>query len=414
MSLFRPEAVEAKRRRLWGEVRLAQPPAMSIWTFVLTLLGAVILLALVFGRYTRKETVEGFLSPEAGVVQVRALQAGRISRIFVRDGDVVSEGAPLIELVSDVASMGQGPMLDVQIAEAEKQNASLQARRSAIAQTTFDERQRLAQQIDANSRTRAIITEQRQIQADALWLSQEDLARVVGLQARGYAPNAEVDRRRRTVLAERNALADLDARLSQLDAALSELRSQLGGLTAREAETLADIAGDNSTLAQRRAELEVARGYVLRAPVAGTVSAIQARPGMSPSGEIPLMSLAPSGSLLEARLLVPTRAAGFLKIGQRARLQVEAFPFQRFGFIEGRIVDVAQTVTRPGEAAFPIDQTTPVYEVRVVLDRDYVTAYGERRPLRPGMALKADIPIDRRRLWQQLFDPLIAAGKRAS
>ncbi len=111
-------------------------------------------------------------------------------------------------------------------------------------------------------------------------------------------------------------------------------------------------------------------------------------------------------------MLVPTRAAGFLEVGQVARLQVEAFPFQRFGFVEGRIVEIARTVTRPGEAAFLIEQTAPVYEVRVSLERDYVTAYGERRALQPGMGLRADIPIDRRRLWQQLFDPLLAAAKR--
>lgn len=37
MSLFRNEAIEAKRLRLWGEVRLAQPPSLTIWTVVLTL-----------------------------------------------------------------------------------------------------------------------------------------------------------------------------------------------------------------------------------------------------------------------------------------------------------------------------------------------------------------------------------------
>jgi membrane fusion protein len=77
-------------------------------------------------------------------------------------------------------------------------------------------------------------------------------------------------------------------------------------------------------------------------------------------------------------------------------------------------MDVTQTVVRPGEAPFPVQQTEPVYEVRVRLDRDYVNAYGERRRLQPGMALRADIPIDRRTLWQFLFDPILAAGKRSA
>lgn len=412
MSLFRNEAIEAKRLRLWGEVRLAQPPSLTIWTVVLTLLCAVLATTLLFGRYTRKETVPGFLIPEAGVVQVRTVQSGRIARVLVRDGQAVAEGAPLIEFTSDIASIGQGPMLDVQLAETGHQEASLESRRAAVAQGYADDRRRLADQVAAHRRSRAILESQRRVQVEALALSEADAERLSQLQAQGYAPRAQVDARRRTVLAERLAVADIDSRLSELDRAAADLQGQMAAIPAREAEDLAAIARDRSSLAQRRAELEVARGHVLRAPVAGTISAVQARVGMLPSGEVPLLSIAPEGSPLEARLLVPTRAAGFLEVGQVARLQVEAFPFQRFGFVEGRIVEIARTVTRPGEAAFLIEQTAPVYEVRVSLDRDYVTAYGERRALQPGMGLRADIPIDRRRLWQQLFDPLLAAAKR--
>lgn len=414
MTLFRPEAIEAKRRRLWGEVRLAQPPSLTVWTVILVAICATVFLALVFGRYTRKETVQGFLAPEAGIVQVRAVQAGRVARVLVQEGAVVAEGAPLIEFTSDIASSGQGPMLDMQLAEADRQVDSLADRRAAIQQGYDGERQRLIEQIAAQGQLKSILQNQRQIQADGLALSEADAERLARLQAQGFAPNVEVDRRRRSVLTERTALADLDTRISQTEAAAAELRSQLAAIPARTAEALAGLDSEGSGLAQRRAELAVARGYVLRAPVAGTVSGLQARPGMTPTGDLPLLSISPADSELEAHLLVPTRAAGFLKVGQEARMQVEAFPFQRFGFVEGRIRAITTTVVRPGEALFPIEQTEPVYEIRVTLARDYVNAYGERRRLQPGMALRADIPIDRRRLWQQLFDPLLAAGKRSA
>lgn len=414
MTLFRPEAIEAKRRRLWGQVRLAQPPSLTIWTVVLVAVCAAVFLALVFGRYTRKETVRGFLAPEAGIVQVRAVQPGRVARILVQEGAVVAEGAPLIEFTSDIASSGQGPMLDLQLAETDRQVGSLADRRVAIQLGFAGERRRVLEQIEAQGRLKVILQSQRQVQADGLALSATDAERILRLQSQGFAPNSEVDRRRRTFLAERMALADLDSRISQVEASAAELQSQLAAIPARAAEALAGLASEGSGLAQRRAELAVARGYVLRAPVAGTISSLQARPGMTPTGDLPLLSISPANSELEARLLVPTRAAGFLKVGQEARMQVDAFPFQRFGFVEGRIRAITTNVVRPGEALFPIEQTEPVYEIRVTLARDYVNAYGERRRLQPGMALRADIPIDRRRLWQQLFDPLLAAGKRSA
>lgn len=413
MKLFREEAIEARRRRLWGEVRLAQPPALTIWTALLAVICIAAFMALVFGRYTRKETVQGFLAPEAGVVQIHSIQGGRIAQVLVREGEAVSEGTPLIELVSDVGSIGRGPVLDMQLDETDRQTASLSDREAAVRRGFLDEAGRLADQIEAQQRLRTILLGQRSVQADALSLAQAEMDRLQALQARGFAPRAEVDRRRRTVLAERGALADLDSRISQAEASGAELRSQVAGIAAREAEATARITSERAALAQRRADLEVARGYVLRAPVAGTVSGLQARPGMTPTGERLLLSIAPAGSELQAHLLVPTRAAGFLKAGQEARLQVEAFPFQRFGFVEGRILDLATTVLRPGEVPFPIEHSEPVYIVRVALAHDYVNAYGERRHLRPGMALRADIPIDRRRLWQQLFDPIVAAGRRS-
>lgn len=188
MSLFRNEAIEAKRLRLWGEVRLAQPPSLTIWTVVLTLLCAVLATTLIFGRYTRKETVPGFLIPEAGVVQVRTVQSGRIARVLVRDGQAVAEGAPLIEFTSDIASIGQGPMLDVQLAETGHQEASLESRRAAVAQGYADDRRRLADQVAAHRRSRAILESQRRVQVEALALSEADAERLSQLQARGYAP----------------------------------------------------------------------------------------------------------------------------------------------------------------------------------------------------------------------------------
>ncbi|MFK0299541.1 HlyD family secretion protein [Brevundimonas sp. NPDC090276] len=414
MSLFRPEALDAKRRRLWGEVRLAQPPAFIAWTVVLSLVSASLFGALVFGRYTRKETVEGFLIPEAGVVQVRPVQAGRIGRVLVRDGQLVQAGAALVEFISDLESTGQAPVLDIQMAETDAQVSALANRQAALVRSNADERSRLNDQIAANTRTRAILQERRRVQAEALVLSEADAQRMTQLQARGYATNAQIDAKRRSVLTERGALADLDTQISELDTLVTNLKGQIASLPAREAEGLAILASERSSLTQRRAELQVARGHVLRSPINGRVSALQARPGMSPDTTQAILSLSPEGSPLEARLLVPTRAVGFLRVGQEARLQVEAFPFQRFGFVEGRVIDIAKTVTRPGDAAFPIAQDQPVYEVRVALERDHVMAYGERRALQSGMSLRADLPIDRRRLWQQLFDPLLAAGKRAS
>lgn len=154
-------------------------------------------------------------------------------------------------------------------------------------------------------------------------------------------------------------------------------------------------------------------GMVLTAPVSGQVVALTARPGEQASPQVSLLTIAPEGSPLEARLLVPTRAAGMVKAGQDVRLMIDAFPFQRFGAVDGVIHEVARAVVRPGEVAAPIEFKEAVYTVRVRIDRAEINAYGTTRALENGMTLTADMITDRRTFLTWLLDPLLAARARA-
>jgi membrane fusion protein len=133
-----------------------------------------------------------------------------------------------------------------------------------------------------------------------------------------------------------------------------------------------------------------------------------------PSGAT-LAVMAPAGSTLMADLYVPSRAAGFIRPGQRVNLMYQAFPYQKFGVGRGRVQSVSRTVLGPGETAIPgLEMKEPVFRVRVQLDSAVVSAYGQTLPLQPGMLLTADIVIDRRSLAEWLLDPIYAAKRRAA
>lgn len=410
MSLFRPQAIEEKRRKLWGDVRISQPPSLTIWTVVISVICAALVMVLVTGRYTRKETVPGFLESGAGAVDVRPLQPGRVARVLVQQGARVKAGDPLIEFVSDVEGLQGGPAIDAQLAETDQQLQALQSRRIAVGVAYASEVERLRQQVAAQRALLAILSDQHRGQVSAVELARADLLRIERLQTQGFAPGSEVDRRRRAVLAEETVLRQLDGERAATEGRIADLSSRIEASPARAAETDAVLSSESARINQQRTELAVARGYVVRAPVAGVVTRLLVREGVTPADNGPLLTISPEGSLMFARLLVPTRAIGFLKVGQRANLKVDAFPYQRFGVLDGYVSDIHPMVVRPGELAYPIPQTEPVYQVDVYITREFMRAYGEQKDLRPGMVLKADLPIDRRRLWQQLFDPLLARG----
>ena len=54
----------------------------------------------------------------------------------------------------------------------------------------------------------------------------------------------------------------------------------------------------------------------------------------------------------------------------------------------------------------------PVFRIRVRLDELAPRIPAERRALRPGMTLSANLVLERRSLWQVLFGPIFGAAGR--
>jgi membrane fusion protein len=86
---------------------------------------------------------------------------------------------------------------------------------------------------------------------------------------------------------------------------------------------------------------------VIVAPSAGVVTTILGVQGQSITTSTPLLSLVPAEAVLEAHLLVPSRAMGFIVPRQTVAIRYQAFPYQRFGSAKGRITEISQTLITP-------------------------------------------------------------------
>jgi membrane fusion protein len=164
----------------------------------------------------------------------------------------------------------------------------------------------------------------------------------------------------------------------------------------------------------RLAETAGRHAYLVRAPVAGRISALQARIGLAADPAIPLLAIVPTGDELTAELMVPARAIGFVEPGQAVRLAYEAFPYQRYGLHAGRVTTVSHNLLRPAELVSPVSTSEPSYRVTVALDRQTVEAFGRSFPLGADMTLKADIVFDRRSLFEWMFEPVFSLRGRWS
>ena len=169
-----------------------------------------------------------------------------------------------------------------------------------------------------------------------------------------------------------------------------------------------------ASVLQSMAQNEMARAVVLRAPRDGVVSAVLFKEGQMVSAGQPLLSLLPAGATLQAQLLVPSRAIGFIAPGNRVVLRYQAFPYQKFGQQYGRVDDVSRSALAPSEVAALVGEQAkePLYRVQVALDSQRVMAYGKAEPVKPGMVVEADILMERRRLIEWVFEPLYGIGRR--
>ena len=196
---------------------------------------------------------------------------------------------------------------------------------------------------------------------------------------------------------------------------IAGVRAALVEAKARSAAQLSALDAQVAAAAQEQVERRAQAEAVVTAPAAGIVAALLVEPGQVVAGGASLLTLLPEGSPLQAHLFAPSRAVGFIRAGQEVRLRYPAFPFQKFGSHRARVVSVSRSAIAPAELGFsPADGSRePLYRVKVALDSQTVAAYGRAEPLQAGMQVEADVLLDRRRLIEWVFEPLLSLAGRA-
>jgi len=371
-----------------------------------------IVLFLTFGHYTRKIRVTGQIVPAGGSIKVVAGQFGRIATRIVDEGTRVSIGQPMFELKSERAS--NGGSVDARI------EALLAARRNELMQSSRLQAEELT------ARAQSLAMRQRSIQAEIESREQE-----VKLLAR-QVQSARGKLQRHTVLAKKGYLSPAQlglvadelignqARHKSLESNVIAVRRDLLQVIAESDAIKGKIAlaasqaeSNLAALGQEAAEHEGRSRVQIVAPAAGIVTALTFDPGQTvPAGTV-LATILPAEGELEAHMMVPSRAVGFIEPGQGVLLRLSSFPYQKFGQVAGTVTRVERSPIAETQGA-RTGSTEPVYRITVKLSQQSVSAYGRKQEFKAGMTLDADILQDRRRLIEWVIDPIISAAKGRS
>ena len=387
-------------------------------TLVLVTL-AILALVLVEGRYTRKAHVAGFLVPDKGVLRLLPQQAGTVLESRVVEGQAVRQGDILFVLSTDRATLGGDTQAKVQtsIAAREKSLQETARQRNSLQQ---EQRAGFDRQIEDIRRELAQVDAEAELQQQRLLLAQQAQARVESLRADNFISQAQVQAKSEEVLGVRAQVQSLMRQRVAKQRELGALEAQRRELPLRTQALQGEIERDLATLAQEAAENEARQRVVIRAPQDGMVTAVLAERGQSVSTSAAVASLLPADTKLQAQLFAPSSAVGFLRPNQQVQLRYQAFPYQKFGHHAGQVSQVSRTPLQAVDlASLPLPESMkstssaePLYRITVTLDQQAVQAYGQAQPLSPGMQIDADVMLDRRRLIEWIFEPLLSVTGR--
>jgi HlyD family secretion protein len=183
-----------------------------------------------------------------------------------------------------------------------------------------------------------------------------------------------------------------EGRSTQLEAQqkVQQLEVEMNQLKAKVAETQNLLTSAKAKLNQR----------FLYAPVDGTISSLNIpnigeviQPGQT------LAEIAPQDVPLVLSASLPNQEAGFVKRGMPVQVKLEAYPYQDYGMVSGKVTSISPD-TKPDE------RLGAVYQVEVALDRSHITANHQNIQLKAGETATAEIIIRRRRIADLLLDPI--------
>jgi len=412
-QLFRQEAIDAQREKFLGEATIARP--VPFWVFSTLAAGIALLLIAValWGQYTRRERVEGYLALDTGAARVLIPDSGRVTDLMIREGDEVKAGDAMAKLSLD-RSTGSGASTNEAVA------AEMQSRRTILEKEQTQWSELGAQQVEQLRRRihdlegeLTQIDREAKLQQQRIKSAKDQLERYHGLAGeKQFVSEALVKQKGDEVTDQEIKLQNLVRQRGQVERDLASAKLEEPSIQLRTRTQVEQVARQISELQEGLTQVEARRESVIRAPMAGVVTNIAINRGQSVAADATLATVLPKGSGMHVELLVPTRAIGFVRPGQEVVLRYEAFPYERFGQYRGVISDVSRSVWTQGEHVGPLTAKEPVYRIDVKLDRQYVSALGQDYALRPGMLVSADLLLERRTLLEWIFEPVMKLKDR--
>ncbi len=422
------------------------PLGRTVLRVLAGMLGLLILWALI-GKLDIVAVAEGKLIPQSYLKIVQPADAGIVKEILVREGETVKAGQVLMRMDTLITEADARSIeadwqrkrltlrrIDAELADspfataagdppnlAREVEAQYRANRNAIEAALAEERSRLV-------KARAELASAQQVQqklAEVLPHYREQDKAYDKLVKDGFAGSLMAsDKKRERIEKEQElktqahlidsakaSIAQSDKKLAQLE---SDYRRSLH-TERNEAQAAFDKLSQERTKQAHRQdllELRASQDSVVKDLATHTAGTV-VQPGTV------LLTLVPKEETLRAEVWVSNEDIGFVRQGQPVKLKFAAFPFQKYGMVEGTVEHVsADAADGNTNGSAPNDKAQKqgqplVYKALVTLKAMNLEMDGARFALGAGMQTSAEIMLGTRTVAEYLLSPVQKAWHEA-
>jgi hemolysin D len=196
------------------------------------------------------------------------------------------------------------------------------------------------------------------------------------------------------------------ARVKEADAAIAALKQQRAQSQAEferdrmkeltEAESKVKSLAEDLTKADQRQSLQR-----ILSPVDGVVQQLQVYTiGGVVQPAQPLMQIVPEGAAVEIEARIQNKDIGFVQDGQQAVIKMEAFPFTRYGTLEGQVTEIS-------DDAIEDEKQGLLFTARIAVPNAKLQVDDKLLPLSPGMMASVEIETGTRTMMEYVLSPVL-------
>ena len=434
-----------------GALEISEKPPNPLARIILWVVIAIICIAVIwayFGKMDVVVTAQGKIVPEGQVKIIQPLEKGTVSKILVKNGQLVDKGAHLIELDQRLIQ-----------ADIDRLNKQLQAQQLIFAENQgfytllktknlklFDDFTAIPYAIDLEldpimieyskrvlwRKWQAYVAEIQSVKANiakAKSVLQAGASEITLLEKtlpiinlknnmlkelhkRDYASKFEYLQTEQSVIEKEKLLEITRVKQQQLEAVLDEAKSQLQSRKAAYfVQVIEMIQKSKKQTYQLKKELYQQqlhyRNNILKSPITGFVHNLKIHTigaVVTPAEE--LLQIIPKHSALEVSGIVSNKDIGYIHEGQVVAVKVNTFSFTEYGYLHGKIIDIAEDAIE--------DKTLGlVFNITVSLDSNTLTSGIRDVLVSPGMSVTIEVKTHQRRIIEYFLNPLIKGLKES-